>query len=464
MRTSLLRTLIALFILSGCGVSDVSVIGAGSPEGDVTRALGGWGERVWLAPNVGAPDLRTLFTEPEAWPMSRRRVGVFQLYHGQLHATDDAQCRHCEGNVRPNLVAAGAFDRLREWGMKIAMEAGAVKHHTCSGERAAEVVADAIAQVESSGGWVDYIAMDEPYIGGEMVAGDGSSCRYSRDQSADETARYVARLRELEPGVQVGDIEPYPYYRVPQLIGWVDALHARGVQLAFFHLDVDRNHVRQIRADLIGDLRRLRQAMSDRGIPFGVIFNAHEIEVPAGPNEDRVHHEAVMRAVHDAARSIGSPDHAIFQSWFRRDDRNVVPRLLPEAGWGMTRTVKDGSDVLWPGFDAADAARVKVERAYLGILGREADPGGAAAWANAMRHGMTTAQLCRGLFDSDEFAHDRAHLSPHELAAELYRGLLGREGDEGGLMHTAEEISAGRRAERAAAMLDSPEFAATFLQ
>jgi hypothetical protein len=64
---------------------------------------------------------------------------------------------------------------------------------------------------------------------------------------------------------------------------------------------------------------------------------------------------------------------------------------------------------------------------------------------------------------SPEFRTNRGGLSPDALAAELYRGILEREGDPGGLAGTATDIAAGRLAIRAGAMLDSPEFRERFL-
>ena len=110
-----------------------------------------------------------------------------------------------------------------------------------------------------------------------------------------------------------------------------------------------------------------------------------------------------------------------------------------------------------------DSDRIKVRHGYLGILGREPDEGGWQAHTDYLQGGATSEQFCAILFGSEEFAVRRGGLSPELLADELYRGILEREADPGGREYTASEIRAGRGAARAAAMLDSEEFAERFL-
>jgi hypothetical protein len=111
----------------------------------------------------------------------------------------------------------------------------------------------------------------------------------------------------------------------------------------------------------------------------------------------------------------------------------------------------------------ATAAEIRVTHAYNGILGREPDAGGLANWSTSLDDGtLSLVGLCAALFDSEEFATYRAHLDPEALAAELYWGILGREPDPEGLVATADAIRDGLRAERAADMLGSSEFAERF--
>jgi hypothetical protein len=98
-----------------------------------------------------------------------------------------------------------------------------------------------------------------------------------------------------------------------------------------------------------------------------------------------------------------------------------------------------------------------VTEAYRGILGREPDPVGLEGYTQAMDSGMSALRLSEILWSSEEFAIGRSPLSPEEMATELYRGILDRAPDPGGLEATADAIEAGRGPNRAAAMLTSTE-------
>lgn len=422
--------------------------------------------RAWFAPNVGTRDTLRLFEQPETWAQARGRLGVFQLYAQNLASMEPAQCPTCNDVLLPGLERVDAFRKLKQWNVALAFEMGSVKHHTCEGAKAADFGAYVVGLVEARGGEVSFIAMDEPYAGGNMQVG-AENCRYSRDQSADQVARFVERMREKAPGVRVGDIEPYPYFKMSELMTWVDALRARGVDLAFFHVDIDRNHAKKIKADVYGDLGRMRTFLAERGIPMGVIFNGHELEAPS--RTDAQYYDAVLGHARETQAKLGSIDHAIVQSWFQVNGESTLPANLPFEGKGHTRLFFEIAGLFGLGGGGSaggtvDEAAIKVKRAYLGVLGREADAGGLAGWADALRRGQTSAWLCGQLAASAEFRSSRGALSPDELAQELYRGILGREGDPDGLATTAADLRAGRLGVRAGAMLDSPEFRERFLQ
>ncbi|MFZ5479142.1 MAG: DUF4214 domain-containing protein [Myxococcota bacterium] len=103
-----------------------------------------------------------------------------------------------------------------------------------------------------------------------------------------------------------------------------------------------------------------------------------------------------------------------------------------------------------------------VASAYRGILGREPDEGGYATYVDALDGGLSTLELAHALWDSEEFAQYRAPLGSAALAADLYRGILDREADPEGLAATIDAIDRGAGAERAADMLESDEARALF--
>jgi hypothetical protein len=104
--------------------------------------------------------------------------------------------------------------------------------------------------------------------------------------------------------------------------------------------------------------------------------------------------------------------------------------------------------------DPLDAER-RVRAGCQGILGREADPAGVAAHVDLIRRGQTV-DFCRALFLSPEF-----HKTPRtdaEVVGTLYRGILGRQPDSGGLVAALAAIAERKGPEWASQMLESDEF------
>jgi hypothetical protein len=297
-------------------------------------ALSGCGDTerpVWFAPNLASRDMVRLFTHPDEWSETRRDVGVFQFYAVQLGILDT--CENCGENVLPNFVGAGAFEKLRGWGIATSVEAGALKDWGCTAETTLPLTLRAIANVGASAGEVRYVAMDEPLLGGQ-------DCGLSAQASAAEVVRYATGLQASTASVLVGDIEPYPRFDTAHLVEWLDLLKAQGWSPSFFHLDVDRLHAARLGKDVPADLAALRAACQARAIPFGVIFSG------ADGLDEAAYAADVLAWVDVVQAAIGRPEQVLFQSWaVSSDGRYEVPLNLPEddpALWTHTRLLREG--------------------------------------------------------------------------------------------------------------------------
>ena len=82
------------------------------------------GFEVWLAPNMGSPDLIEMFGQPRLWTAARRSTDVFKFYERQILADSSRDCPECGRNIYPELSRAEAFTRLNAWGLAIGIEAG----------------------------------------------------------------------------------------------------------------------------------------------------------------------------------------------------------------------------------------------------------------------------------------------------------------------------------------------------
>jgi hypothetical protein len=90
---------------------------------------------IWFCPNSATPDTLELFRNPDAWARARSFISVWQFLALQIHAGDDpAEYPDVGPNRLPAFVEVNAFDLLRRWGIRTAVEAGAVKDGDCKAE------------------------------------------------------------------------------------------------------------------------------------------------------------------------------------------------------------------------------------------------------------------------------------------------------------------------------------------
>ncbi len=273
---------------------------------------------VWFAPNLGSTDMLALFSDPAAWPTARGNVDVFKFYEQHLVFERPTECPSCGPNLLPAFEQVGAFSALHDWGVAIAVEVAVIKGHACAPEANAALATTAIANVAGRGGSVRYLAMDEPLLG----AGD---CAMGLEAAAQNVAAFAQQVRAANPGVAIGELEPYPQFGVPKLTAWLAALRAAGFTPAFVHLDVDRQRAAASALDVAADLRALKQVVAVDQVPFGVVFWG------ADGTDEAAYAADVLAWVATVGQAIGLPTHAVFQSWSRgTDGRFAVPRNLPE--------------------------------------------------------------------------------------------------------------------------------------
>ena len=268
------------------------------------------GDMVWFGPNMGSRDYAELFTEPGNWSLTRSKVDVFKFH---VQNVLDVPCDICGDNTLQKFVQAGAFDKLTEWGMPIAVDVGAVKEWGCSGDDGFRVAKEAVENIRNNGGEVAILVMDEPYLGGQLTA-NNITCGHTMEQSADATAHFINLVKAEYPNILVGLTEPYPYFSTDELTQWVEALEARGTPPAFFHLDVNmlEGGRRLENWRVTSDLQALDQFSRENGIPFGVIFTSN---TKWNAKSNREYYDASMAWIRLVNDAIGKPQHAIFNSW-----------------------------------------------------------------------------------------------------------------------------------------------------
>ena len=281
-------------------------------------------DRIWFCPGPGTLDYVRLFQQPDQWAHARQLVNVFKFYQGHVQPRNQIFAP----DTYDALASAGVFRTLGQWGIKIALEDGAVKEFYCtpddSGMKAsiAETI-DSIQQVEAAGGIVSYIAMDEPFVSGRARVCGGPAL----EPTADRVAQYVTAVRTARPKIEVGLIEAYPFSSAAAIQTIVQLLEARGVTPAFLHMDVDW-HLSGAAA-FKRDMAALKAFAAGEHIPFGIIIVGYNGEADALYAVDAY---GISELIADTFRTWDQmPDQLIFQSWVKTSTGlSITPTNLPE--------------------------------------------------------------------------------------------------------------------------------------
>ncbi len=162
----------------------------------------------------------------------------------------------------------------------------------------------------------------------------------------EETAKFIALVRQHYPGARVGDIEAYPFASVPDLIAFIDGVESRLKKMGmrgmdFFQIDVDWVHFVMDHPGGWREVRKLEEACRARKLPFSLLYWAADYGHLKRHNlaDDSTWYLGVMRQAHDYLLVGGRPDIKVVESWV-----GAPSRAVPEnAEWTFSRSVLDFS-------------------------------------------------------------------------------------------------------------------------
>ena len=279
----------------------------------------------WLTPAPGSVDYLELASR-EWLVRIADDVAVIQFYLQHLIS------RRID-SVGPNtlraFVARDTFRHMRRIGIATAMEAGVVKSYWCADHTAREAVAasaEAIRNVQQAQGRVDYISIDEPFVGGI------DRCTLLEAQVADRTASYIREIRRTFPGIRIGMTEAYPRFGIEQHARFEALLRERGATLDFYHLDLHLSAALRDKpwADVEQDVRAFCNHVQAKGGAFGLIVWGEDGRSDFLYAAEAMKLVRLTRSLFRAARR--PPRHVPLQSWTATPEGLVaVPRnLRPE--------------------------------------------------------------------------------------------------------------------------------------
>ena len=283
---------------------------------------------VWMGPpsRDNGKCFRELFEHPEAWKETRSAIDVLMYADHQLRRqfTDDE--------------LRAWFSQIRQWRLKFALEVGAVKPWGVTGERTFEVQRPKWDRFRDLGGEIYAIAMDEPLLCCRM------HIHKSDDYALEETAKFIAMVRQHYPETLIGDIETYPSIPLEDHFWWLEALEKRLAEMQVRGLDFYRLDVNWVTYNLRNtgswrEVKELEKCCRERKLPFSLIYWASGY--PALDRmalaDDSTWYVSIMQQGYDYALVQGSPDQFVIESWMETPSRST-PETEP---WTFTRSVLD---------------------------------------------------------------------------------------------------------------------------
>lgn len=283
---------------------------------------------VWIAP-PGTEDgksFRALFQHPDEWKEARAVTDV--LFYTDLNL----QRQFKDEELR------AWFGQMKQWNLKLAMEVGALKEWGQTGEQTFNAERKNWEHLQSLGASFYAIGMDEPLCCAR------EHIHKTDEYAMQETANYIALVREHFPQILIGDIETYPSVSIEDHKRWIEGLqkaladrHVRG--LDFYRLDVDWLRINVQQSGGWQEVKRLEHWCRERKLPFSLIY--WPADYPSmqhrGIADDSTWYVGVMQQGYDYTAVDGRPDHYVIESWV-----GAPSACLPDtADWTFTRTVRD---------------------------------------------------------------------------------------------------------------------------
>ncbi|MCL1920641.1 MAG: hypothetical protein FWG50_06125 [Kiritimatiellaeota bacterium] len=288
--------------------------------------------RVWVMPR--GKDFVRMLDNVDQWPETAKITDVFG---GADHALNRAYTDE---------ELSRAFRVLKANGMRLGLEVGAIKPWGRTGAKVFEVQRPMWERFNRLGGDIFALAFDEPLVAVTMhlekeepFASMTAEQRF--EYAVEETATFIALVREHYPQILLGDIEVYPSMKADTVIAWVDALEARlkakGVRgQDFFRMDV--NWVAfPVQNGSWEDFMRIEEHCKKIGLPFSMIFWASDLPGDPKKREDpTAWHKGVMHQG-EAYMKHGDPDQYVIETWV-----DAPPETFPETkDWTFSRSVID---------------------------------------------------------------------------------------------------------------------------
>ena len=273
---------------------------------------------LWVQPpNHGgagrlAPDVFEMFTtRADEWVEARGFVDVWVVRMTSLLGKD--------APLSDAFLRESFLPKLRAWGIDLAVNVTGATHSQCGDHpRRIDDEVAAIQRLFDLDAEVSFLSLQSP-----LSKVSGSCPAYGKETGYElrigDVVDYIATMTERFPGIEIGLVDAMPakgwdYQDVYRRLQ--DALTARGLRLAFIHLDFPMEsaspgwaNVREVEDLVRGEL----------GVPFGLIY----VSKVGGATSNVAFRDNVLAAYLAYRAAGGHPDHLELTSWYAFPTSNL---------------------------------------------------------------------------------------------------------------------------------------------
>ena len=249
-------------------------------------------------------------------------------------------------------VLSAGFAKLKEWGMKLELEVGAVKEWAVTGNKTFTTQKPMWDRFIRCGMEINALSFDEPLI--NVLHNEAYSFLENREArfqyAVKETADFIEQVRKHYPNTLVGDIEVYDSLTAEENIRWIDALQSelasRGVRgMDYYRMDVNWAAFKKrkdLREKHWKEVVAVQEHCKSVGLPFSMIYwssnvsDYYEEGQKIVDNPDKVWYDAIMKQGEEFKAVGGNPDQFCFETWINIENEHgerlqMPPTTLPET-------------------------------------------------------------------------------------------------------------------------------------
>jgi hypothetical protein len=278
--------------------------------------------------------LRELFENPDQWKEARKLTDAILYADWAFEAFTDEELTRW-------------FGMMKEWGIKLELEVGALKDWGKTGRGTFEKQQEYWDRITRLGGEIAAISFDEPVVCARRhLAKIAPNFKGTPEEYAvQETVDFMELVRKKYPRALLGNITAHPSETADQNIAFIEAVHQklaeRGVR-GFDFYRVDPNWINYNVRPQQGnwqDVRRLEDYCKKIGLPFSMIYwSPHDSMARRnGVHDDSTWYTDVMTQGYMYLSVGGQPDQYVIESWV---DSPI--RAIPETDeFTFTRSALD---------------------------------------------------------------------------------------------------------------------------